>query len=167
MPDVFIGAGSNIDPERNLSHALHQLEEHFGSLTVSSVYRSPAYGFEGDDFLNLVVRVTTSFPAAHVDAALSAIEYAGGRTRAASRFAPRTLDLDLLIYGGCVDPAQRLPRDDVAAYPFVLGPLAEIAPELIHPVGSYTIRSAWNAVRGTSPLTRIGPWTALGSARQQ
>jgi 2-amino-4-hydroxy-6-hydroxymethyldihydropteridine diphosphokinase len=164
MPEVFVGIGSNIDAELNLREALAKLRARFGEIEVSSVYRSPAFGFEGDDFLNIVVGFGTSLAAAEVDAALSAIEYAGGRVRAPSRFAPRTLDLDLLIHGGCVDPRQRLPRDDVLAYPFVLGPLAEIAPDLVHPIGGQRIADAWRVMRGRVALERIGPSTMLEDA---
>lgn len=161
MPEVFVGIGSNVEPERNLREALDELDRCFGRLTVSSVYRSRAFGFDGDDFLNMVVGFTSALPAAEIDRRLSAIEYAGGRVRGTSRYAPRTLDLDLLIYGGSVDPAQRLPRDEVGVRPFVLGPLAEIAPELVHPVGGYRIVDAWHAMGKHAALERIGSWTEL------
>ena len=155
MPEVFVGVGSNIEPEVNLRVALDELERRFAPLLVSSVYRSRAFGFDGDDFLNLVVGFGTPLAAVDVDAELSAIEYAGGRVRAAERFGPRTLDLDLLLYGRCADPALRLPRDDVRAYPFVLGPLAEIAPDLVHPIHGDRMADAWAATRGRS-LERVG-----------
>ena len=165
MPEVFVGIGSNIEPELNLRRALAALRERFGAVTASSVYRSRAFGFEGDDFLNMAASFTTAASPAQVDEVLSAIEYAGGRVRAPERFGPRTLDLDLLIYGCCVDPVQRLPRDDVGAYLFVLGPLAEIAPGLVHPIGGYRIADRWAAVRDRAALERVAGSSELVDRR--
>ena len=161
MPEVFVGVGSNIEPEANLHAALEELERRFAPLIVSSVYRSRAFGFDGDDFLNLVVGFGTALAATEVDAELSAIEYAGGRVRAAERFGPRTLDLDLLIYGRCIDPSLRLPRDDICAYPFVLGPLAELAPDLVHPIRGQRMADAWAATPDHARLERVGSRDSL------
>ena len=66
-----------------------------------------------------------------------------GRQRGAARFAPRTLDLDLLLYGEQVDAAARLPRAEILRYDFVLKPLADIAPDLQHPVAGQSYRELW------------------------
>jgi 2-amino-4-hydroxy-6-hydroxymethyldihydropteridine diphosphokinase len=90
-----------------------------------------------------------------IDELLSAIEHAGGRV---SRGGSRTLDLDLLICGAAVDAGRRLPREDVLRYPFVLAPLAELAPALRHPVTGMAIGDAWRLLAATEPpLTRLGP----------
>jgi 2-amino-4-hydroxy-6-hydroxymethyldihydropteridine diphosphokinase len=155
MPEVYVGCGSNIEPARNLRWALDELERHFGDLERSSVYRSSAYGFEGPDFLNLVVAFAARSGADAIEAVLSALETARGRG-AGDRSGSRTLDLDLLLYGARVDPARRLPRTDVLRYPFVLAPLAEIAPELTHPVTGVRMRAAWQAGAAVdAPLTRL------------
>jgi 2-amino-4-hydroxy-6-hydroxymethyldihydropteridine diphosphokinase len=158
MVDVYVGIGSNIAPEENLCAALAELTAAFGVVECSSVYRSPAFGFEGADFLNLVVRFSSELTAEEIESRLSAIEYSGGRQRSSRKFGPRTLDLDLLLYGALVDARLRLPRDDVARYPFVLGPLAEMAPDLEHPLSGRTMKTAWNAMaRENAPLVRLGP----------
>jgi 2-amino-4-hydroxy-6-hydroxymethyldihydropteridine diphosphokinase len=144
--DVFVGIGTNLEPERNVRLAITALEARFGHLTCSPVYRSPAWGFSGPDFLNLVVTFETGLSAADVEAELSRIERAGGR-EPSPRTGSRTLDLDLLLYGQTVDASQRLPRDDVLRYPFVLCPLADLAPDLQHPVTGQTVAAAWDLMR--------------------
>jgi len=155
MTEVLVGFGSNIEPEANLRSALERLDREFGPLRVSGVYRSPALGFAGPDFLNLVVLFDSTAGPAAVEALLSTVERAGGRDNKGGR--SRTLDLDLLIYGARVDASQRLPRDDVLRYPFVLAPLVELVPELRHPVTGVRLADAWAAMaaRERPVLTRV------------
>jgi 2-amino-4-hydroxy-6-hydroxymethyldihydropteridine diphosphokinase len=162
MVDVYVGLGSNIDPERNVASAVAALERAFGALRCSGVYASPAYGFAGSDFLNLVVGFASASSPATVEDVLSALEQAAGRGGPSQRSGSRTLDLDLLLFGRRVDAAQRLPRADVLLYPFVLAPLAELAPELAHPVIGISFARAWAEMRATGPaLTRVGEVAAL------
>lgn len=163
MPEVFVGFGSNIEPLLHLRDALNALRERFGELSCSSVYRSPPYGFVGDDFLNLVgVFLSDAGPEA-VEAVLTSIEHAGGRIRSGARFTARTLDLDLLAYGACVVPALRLPRDDILRYPFVLAPLAELAPNFCHPVTGALAADAWDSAAASGPALRcLGRLEDLG-----
>jgi len=156
MPEIFVGLGSNIEPEANLRGALAALRLQFGELNCSSVYRSPAFGFAGPEFLNMVV----GFPAdPGVDAlehALSEFENAHGRVPG-KRSGSRTIDLDLLLYGERIDAVRRLPRADVLLYPFVLAPLAEIAPDLVHPVTGIPLERAWKQIAGqVDALCRVG-----------
>ena len=132
MPEAFIGAGSNADPERRLRRALAELERRFGPLRCSSVYRGPAVGRPAADYLNLVVALATESSVDELRDELRAIETLAGRTRADA--AVCELDLDLLLYGCRVDAERRLPRPGILALPFVLVPLAELAPELVHPI---------------------------------
>ena len=155
MPEAYVGCGSNIDPEQNLKWALAQLRQRFGELRCSGVYRSPAFGFDGPDFLNLVVGFATDVSADVVEAELSRLETARGRNYG-GRSGSRTLDLDLLLFDARVDPARRLPRADILRYPFVLLPLAEICPKGKHPVTGATYQAASEARRGeTSCLQRV------------
>ncbi|HEX7047888.1 MAG TPA: 2-amino-4-hydroxy-6-hydroxymethyldihydropteridine diphosphokinase [Gammaproteobacteria bacterium] len=135
MPQVFISIGSNVEPERYVRYAVNALRERFGSLAVSPVYRTAAVGFDGDDFLNLAVGFRTDESIERVDAALDVIESAAGRDRNSPRFAPRTLDLDLLLYGDAVIDADgiRVPRREITQYAFMLRPLADIAGDFPHP----------------------------------
>ena len=151
MVDVYVGLGSNIRPERNLVAAVAALERSFGELRCSRVYRSPPYGFEGRDFLNLVVAFENDAPTRVIEDVLSALERAAGRGEQEQRGGSRTLDLDLLLLGRRVDPAERLPREDVLLYPFVLAPLVELADELRHPVTGLALAAAWRQMAATQP----------------
>ena len=145
MATVFLGIGSNIDAEANISLGVRMLREIFAEVTLSSVYASPPLGFEGDDFLNLVARVETGLSPVAIYDELERIHELAGRSRGSSRLHARTLDIDLLIYGELVvdEPPIRLPRKDVLEYSFVLRPLAEISPELLHPVSGRTYAREW------------------------
>jgi 2-amino-4-hydroxy-6-hydroxymethyldihydropteridine diphosphokinase len=157
MPEVFVGAGSNVEPRRHLAAGLLALAEHFGVLRLSPVYRNSPVGFDGADFLNMVVAFETDAPVEAVAATLSAIEAANGRTRTETKFSPRTLDLDLLLYGELVTEAAgvQLPRDEITRYPFVLKPLADLAGERLHPVLKRSFADLWEAFDGPRhPLQR-------------
>jgi 2-amino-4-hydroxy-6-hydroxymethyldihydropteridine diphosphokinase len=132
MPEVFIGAGSNADPDRRLRLALAELERRFGRLRCSSVYRGPAVGAPGADYSNLVVAFETGLDVDSLREQLQAIEALSGRSRRDR--AVVELDLDLLLYGWRVDAERRLPRPGLLTLPFVRVPLAELAPQLAHPV---------------------------------
>jgi 2-amino-4-hydroxy-6-hydroxymethyldihydropteridine diphosphokinase len=148
MPEVFIGAGSNADPERRLGVALAELERRFGPVRCSSVFRGPAVGVPGPDYSNVVVALTTELAVDSLRDELRAIEALAGRARILSGHSRKPtsmaatradagvceLDLDLLLYGCRVDALRRLPRPGFLTLPFVLVPLAELAPLLTHPV---------------------------------
>lgn len=159
--NVYVGVGSNIRPQFGLRAGVGAMQEAFGQLCVSSVYRSPALGFQGDDFLNVVVAFRSESPVDAVEAELDAIERSGPFGAPAGRFAPRALDCDLLLYGQRVDARRRLPRDDVLRYAFVLAPLAEIAPQLRHPLDGRRFESHWQQRRRGAELRRICSFDAL------
>lgn len=140
-----MSAGSNVEPEHHLGLACRDLNRRFGPLDLSGVYRNPPVGFAGDDFLNLVLHFRTAEPPDAVVAELEHLHALAGRVRGSERFASRTLDLDLLLYGAAVISAAgiRVPREDILKYGFVLGPLAELAPELRHPVTGQTMAELW------------------------
>lgn len=145
MPDVYVAGGSNIDPAKRLNEALAALEQHYRDIKVSRAYRNKAVGFEGEDFINLVARITTDESIAEVLATLHKIEEACGRPRNAPKWAPRAMDLDILLYGDQVGtfPGVTLPRPDLVKRPYMLGPIAEIAPELVHPTMGKTMQQLW------------------------
>lgn len=162
MYEVFVGFGSNIAPLEHLRAAVAELTRRFGALRCSQVFRSPPYGFAGDDFLNLVAAFRSGWSPRAIDALLSEVEDAAGRGRGTARAGSRTIDLDLLLYGARVDPAARLPRVDVLLYPFVLAPLAELAPGMPHPVTGVTFARAWRAMAAARPrLSACGELGAL------
>ena len=154
--DVFLSAGSNIRPEDHLRFACHELAEEFGNLTLSSVYRNEAVGFEGEDFLNMVIGFQTEEDPENIVARLENLHDRAGRERQDNPFSSRTLDLDLLLYGDLIRNRLKLPRDDIEKYDFVLTPLAEVAPELKHPVTGLTMTEIWDDFdHSEHPLERV------------
>lgn len=141
---AFVGIGSNIEPARHIPEALRALRSDFGPIACSPAYRSPPLGFEGEDFINCVVRLENSIETAALVAYLKALESRAGRRADATTPGSRELDLDLLLHGDCVIDGGgiRLPRPDVLEYAFVLRPLADLAPGLVHPQTGRTL--AWH-----------------------
>ncbi|HXW74144.1 MAG TPA: 2-amino-4-hydroxy-6-hydroxymethyldihydropteridine diphosphokinase [Steroidobacteraceae bacterium] len=160
MPAVYVAAGSNVAPERNLERALAELERAFPGARFSPWYRNRAVGFAGDDFINLVAGFDTTLPVHTVLARLHAIEGRCGRPREAPRWAPRTMDLDVLLYGDlvCDEPGLKLPRPDLLKRAYMLGPLAQLAPEVVHPTARVTIGELWQRFdRAAHPLEQVRP----------
>lgn len=155
MAEVFVGVGSNIRPHEHVARALAAMESAFGELRCSTIYQCPPVGFEGNDFLNLVVAFETELPPETLNEELHRIEGECGRDREAPRFAPRTVDLDLLLYGDRIvdKPGLRLPRTEILEYPFVLKPLAELAGDMLHPETGRTFDAHWRAFQGSVALT--------------
>ena len=147
MPKVFLGLGSNIERVANLRSALNTLEKTFGVLTCSSIYESATVGFDGDPFYNMVLAFETQRTLHELVMILREIEIEHGRTRVSSKFSSRALDLDLMLYGDLISKEEGsiLPRGDILQYAFVLEPLAEIAPESIHPVQKKAYAELWSA----------------------
>ena len=143
MATIWISLGSNIEPERHLRNALGCMQHHFYDLALSPVYETEAVGFDGDPFLNLVARCRTPLEPQAVAAELKAIEDRNGRLRSGPRFSARTLDLDLLLYDDLVLETPRIPRDEILRYAFVLRPLAELDPQLVHPVTGRSMADLW------------------------
>lgn len=145
MPTGFISIGSNIDKDIHIPSCLNALAGHFGQISCSSLYESAPVGFSGESFHNAVVQFESELPAEEVANILRQIEHDHGRLRSGQKFSSRTLDLDLILYGEQVisDDQLQIPRDEIERYAFVLEPLAEIAPELKHPISGLTYRQLW------------------------
>jgi 2-amino-4-hydroxy-6-hydroxymethyldihydropteridine diphosphokinase len=154
MTQCFISVGSNIDKTKNIKAGLNSLRATFGELTISPIYETGAVGFAGDNFYNLVVGFESDLSAHDVFKKLRELEFLHGRLSTSQKFSPRSLDLDLLLYGDVIidDGTLKLPRADIEIYTFVLQPLADIAPELLHPILQKSYREMWTAHAAT-PLT--------------
>lgn len=145
MPKVFLSIGSNIDRERNIRSSLDSLGRVFGAIQQSGIYESAAVGFEGNAFYNVAVSYDSDLPIREIAKILRDIEIKHGRDPSCEKFSARTLDLDLILYGDAVltEGNITVPRTDILNYAFVLEPLAEIAPDLKHPVVNKTYAELW------------------------
>jgi 2-amino-4-hydroxy-6-hydroxymethyldihydropteridine diphosphokinase len=158
MPRVYVSIGSNIEKDKHLRQAVQALAARYAPLTLSTVYESRAIGFDGDPFYNLVAGFDTGDTLAQISAVLADIEQQCGRVRNGVRFGPRTLDLDILLYGDRVqhDATHQLPRAEIDEYAYVLRPLAEIAPLERHPETGITYGDMWRRFSdATQPLVPV------------
>ena len=165
MTQVLVAAGSNFEPLANLRRALDALARHYPGLVRSTAYRNHAVGFEGEDFVNLVVGFDTDDDVRAVIEHLHEAESLCGRARNAPKWAPRSMDLDILLFGDrvCDEPGLVLPRPDLVRRAYMLGPAAEIAPDTVTRRSVSRSRSCGATSRRTS--TRWWPWNSSGLRR--
>jgi 2-amino-4-hydroxy-6-hydroxymethyldihydropteridine diphosphokinase len=146
MARVYVSVGSNINPLYHIRQGLAKLQQHYGSLILSSVYESYPVGFSGDNFYNLVVGFDTTSDAYTVNVILHQIEHQQGRQQQGEKaYNARTLDLDLLLYDDVIikDSILEIPRPEIMQYAFVLLPLSEIAPDARHPLTQAYYADMW------------------------
>lgn len=170
---AYVAVGSNIEPGRNVPAAVEMLGEQVEVCGVSTFYRTPAVGPDGqtrpvrpgsrqvaaDDFLNGVLAVRTARPARELKFdVLRAIEDRLGRVRSADKYAPRTIDLDIVLYGQAVidEPDLEVPARDVDR-PFVALPLLELAPELVLPHTRQPLACLWSGGRAAAARMTMVP----------
>lgn len=151
---VYISIGSNIDRELHITSALDALAEWFGELIISPVYESEAVGFDGSPFYNLVVGVDTRWRVGELSRRFKQLEADNGRRRDVPKFSARTLDLDILTYDDAVGEVDgvELPRSEILKNAFVLWPLAEVAPDTLHPRCGQSYRQLWQDYRSSQKL---------------
>lgn len=151
MERAWLSLGSNLDPETHLRAALAELRERYGAIVVSPTYRTRAVGFDGPDFLNLAVGIDTDETPAALDEWLHALEARHGRVRTAQRFSSRTLDADIVLFGDRIvhGPGHlEIPRGELVKHAFVLKPMADVAPGVVHPQLGRTLAELWRAFEG-------------------
>lgn len=131
---AYIGLGSNIEPETNLPRAVAALRQHVVVLGMSSAWHAPALGTSGPDFLNAVLKIETDILAEDLkNSVLCPIEARLGRKRGPNKNAPRTIDLDILIFDDQIHDAH------IWDFAHLAIPLAECHPDLTDPVTNKTI----------------------------
>jgi len=156
MNTIYLGIGSNVEPEKYIPKALDLLKQTFQSCEFSRQFLSESVGFSGEDFINLVAKIETDLELDVLVETLQQLEKRVGRegiehttqaihaSQIRARFKPRAIDIDLLLYGDRVcDKPVKLPRTDIVDYAFVLWPLSELAPNLLHPVLKISMQQLW------------------------
>ncbi|MDA1369839.1 MAG: 2-amino-4-hydroxy-6-hydroxymethyldihydropteridine diphosphokinase [Proteobacteria bacterium] len=147
MPLLSLSLGSNIDPAENIRRAARALQQEFGEITCSAVFESEAIGFDGDNFLNLVVITETQVDLQPIVLFLKQLEDQLGRDRTQPRFSGRPIDIDILSFGDETghDCGIELPRAEITRNAFVLKPLAELLPDVVHKETGRTHAALWEA----------------------
>ncbi|HET8816361.1 MAG TPA: 2-amino-4-hydroxy-6-hydroxymethyldihydropteridine diphosphokinase [Pseudidiomarina sp.] len=160
MPIVALGIGSNKQREYHIRAGIEGLVQAFGSSTTpvycSRVFESAAIGFSGQAFYNLVVAFESKQSCTAIQSVCKRLENEHGHRSDAPRFSPRTLDIDVLIYGALIqqDPVQ-VPREEILTNAFVLWPLSEVLPTYLHPVQQLSFTELWQNYRSAQQLQPI------------
>ncbi len=156
---VYLSLGSNLGNRlANLQKAIFRIQHKVGSiLDISSVYENPAIGFEGDQFLNIVISVLTPLSPTELLDTLLQIEQYFGRVRSEDGgYSSRTLDIDIIYYGSEIINNDDLviPHPQMQHRNFVLKPLGDIAPQFYHPVLHKDTRNLLQECKDRSKLTK-------------
>lgn len=160
MKKVFLGLGTNLgDRESNIIEAVKYIEEHIGKvLNSSSVYETAPWGFEAEnDFFNMVVYVETRHSPAELLKEITRIESIMGRERNQDRYSSRVIDIDILLYDDLIieEKGLKIPHRLIHERKFVLVPLNELAPDLIHPVYGKSISVLLERCRDRSKILKL------------
>jgi len=155
VTEIFLGLGSNHQPEQHLCAALDALAGFLVNLRCSPVFESEPVGYKGENFYNLVVSAQTDWPLAQLSRRLKTIEADNGRYTANRQGLP--LDIDVLLYGDRVGTEQGivLPRTEILKNAFVLWPLSLLAPCHLHPEQNKTFAQLWQTIPKTQRLWPI------------
>jgi 2-amino-4-hydroxy-6-hydroxymethyldihydropteridine diphosphokinase len=147
MSTVWLGLGSNVNAENHIRAGINELRERFERVSLSPVYTSASVGFEGNDFINLVARIQTDLHPLELRDYLRDLEDRYGRKRNVPKFSDRSLDIDILLYDDLVllSPVLEIPRAEILKFSHVLKPLADLDPDLVHPVKLVTIAEIWES----------------------
>jgi len=163
MSDIYISLGSNVDRAHHIKCGLNAIAVAFDlpvkQLQLSSLFESIAVGFDGKPFYNMVVGLSCQQTVAQVAIILREIEYQYGRSVDAKKFSPRTLDLDLLLFDDLIlDTPAQIPRNEINKNAFVLWPLSQVAPTVIHPILQQDYQTLWQAYdKASQQLTMVEP----------
>lgn len=154
MTKIYLSLGSNIQRYQHITAGLDALFIFLSDLKISTIYESKSVGFDGSDFLNLVVSGKTDLKIGELSERLKKIEDDNGRKRNGPKFSPRTLDIDILLYGNFVgvEAGVSLPRDEILQNAFVLLPLSELASDELHPQLKKSFSQLWSDFDKNSQL---------------
>ena len=160
MNKVFLGLGTNLgDREANLKMAIESIIENIGPVvSSSSVYETEPWGFRTKDlFLNMVAGVETKLKPSGLLGRMLMIEAKMGRLRSGKEYSSRIIDLELLLYGEEIlySKILAIPHPKLHERRFVLVPLCEIAPDLVHPVLKKSIKQLLSECPDKNNVTRL------------
>lgn len=159
MITAYIGVGSNVERKKHIKEAIDELRHLGQALRLSTIYECPSVGFDGDRFYNLVVELQTTENLTEFSRSLRDIELKWGRCEHAEKFQPRTIDLDILLFGDEVSAqSPQIPRKDIYHYAFVLKPLAELCPDRVIPGDGRQVQELQQQLNLTTPLTAVPLW---------
>jgi 2-amino-4-hydroxy-6-hydroxymethyldihydropteridine diphosphokinase len=160
MKKVYLSLGSNIDSRKNVQAAIEALKNSYGDLEVSKLYESEPVGFNGDNFLNLVVAFNYSAEVASLVKELKTMEDELGRIRGAKKFSSRSIDIDIILFGDLCGEFSgiTLPREEINQNAYVLLPLKEMAPNLLDPRSGLTMEALWK--KNLEKMTKQILWEA-------
>jgi len=149
LHSVYLSLGSDIRPEIHLRQGVKMLRDYGQVEAVSGVWQSHAVGSDGPDFLNACALFLSSMqPDDLKEQVLRPIESNLGRVRSADKNAPRTIDLDIVLYDGT------MLNTEFWAYAFVIVPLAELFPDFIHPVSREKLSRAAEQIQSRTWILR-------------
>lgn len=159
MITVYVGIGSNIARHKHVEAAIDELRHLDAALRISTIYECEAVGFESQPFYNLVVEMKTSLDLTEFSRQLRDIEFKWGRAEDAGKLEPRTVDLDIILFGDQVSESKpELPRSDIFKYAFVLQPLLELCPDFIVPNDGRTIEQISQQLQLKLSLSPVPRW---------
>lgn len=153
---VYLGVGSNLNRENALRFAVSKLKTLIDDFKMSSIWGSNAVREAEPQYYNMVVGGTTDMPLEDLYKAITQIEDAAGSEpmfhNGTNFGTKRRLDIDILLYGETVTTTPcKLPRHDIQDYPFVLCPLCELDPELLHPLLKLKVGDIWREMEPRLP----------------
>jgi len=152
---AYIGLGSNIDNRlTHLNFAIHQIFKTVGNIrSISKVYKTPAFGFDGNEFYNACIEVETSLTSGQLLEALQHIEKEMGRIKKSNLYENRPIDLDVLFFNDEIYSEKHLsiPHKHLHTRDFVLYPLSDIASDHLHPILKKTVKE----LKADLPETKI------------
>ena len=159
MVEAILALGSNLgDRVENLRAAVEEIGRSARIIVTSGVYQTePMYYERQGPFLNCALAIETNASPSELLSRLKAIEEHIGRRPGGPRYGPRKIDIDILFYGDVVssDPALSIPHPKIAERAFVLVPLVEIRPRLVHPESGKTVAQMLAALGSTEGVVRV------------
>lgn len=158
---AYLCLGSNIKPEDNIRFAVQRLQQDFSSVSTSNVYKSTAVGFDGDDFLNLALSLSTDLSLEELLRYADALEQEAGRIRVRrGNYDSRTLDIDVVMFGDLLGThkGREWPSEDIQDNAHVLLPMSEIAGNEKHPALGVKFEQLWKEFdQGDQRLKQVKP----------